>query len=437
MRNPNRRSKFLIKHSAFIILLMLTACFSKKPVTRPTPNKPKPTADLPYGKMDTVELKNKPGKTIPSPGGGIPGGSGSPVDPSKTYRIALVLPFQSNKFDETEGAALPKSSSIALQFYAGAKAALMKMSSDPNSPQMTVDVLDSKVADADFLAVLKNPTLAKADVVIGGFRNSQVTALADWGKLNGKIILSPDIATPGLATKNPNFIQLNPSLRAHCAAMLKKALLTHKPDEIVLVCKEKERDRLAFFQENSPGARFSEVVVPDATELFTTDLKPFFKPGKSTVFLVPHWSSQDFINSFFQKIKAQRGKTPVEIIGMPQWKNFENIEADDFESLNVSLAMARFRKENDPELADFYQKFLAETGTAPDDDALNGFDSMMFLSKMLRKNGLDFPKKLGGEKVRGLSSQFAFSKNGLDGAVDFWENSGVFVVKYVNGRFEE
>ncbi len=433
-----QQSRFLF--CILSIAILATACFHTKPTTgkpRPKPSKPDKTTDLPHGKMDTVVFKpGKPGKTIPSPGSGNTG-TGPTADPAKTYRIALLLPFQANKFEESGEEALPKNSTIALQFYAGAKAALMKMSTDPGSPKLTIDVIDSKVADFDFQTVLRSPGLAKADIVVGGFRSGHVIALADWGRTNGKIVVSPDIATAGLATKNPNFIQLNPSLRAHCLAMLKTALKTHEPDEIVLVCKEKERDRLAFFQENSPGERFAEIVVPDANELFTTDLRPFFKVGKSTVFLVPHWSSQDFINSFFQKTKAQRGKTSVEVFGMPQWRNFENIEGDDFETLHVSLAMARFPKRDAPEMGAFYQKFYSETGTAPDADALNGYDSMIFIGKMLRSHGLDFPKKLSGEKLRGLSAQFVFAKNGPDGAMDFWENTGVFVVRFVNGRFEE
>jgi hypothetical protein len=210
-------------------------------------------------------------------------------------------------------------------------------------------------------------------------------------------------------------------LRAHCVAMIRKALEKHTPDEIVLICKEKDRERLAFFQENHPnlGGKFTEIVSPDLDETLKNDLKPYFKPGKSVVFIVPHWANQEFINAVFQKIKAQKGKTAVEIYGMPQWKSFETIEADDLENLHVSLAMARFQTPDVPDLADFKQKYYTQTGTAPDEDALNGYDSMVFLGKMLKKYGLDFPKNLSNEKVRGLSSTYFFAKNNPDGATNY------------------
>lgn len=425
-------------------LLFLVGCFGSKKTPRPAPKPPGsgPSTDLPYGKMDTIRWQNDTRvKPIPSPGAGqIPsagGGDNQVAEPGKTYRIALLLPFLTDKFVDSTNARLPKNSGIALQFYAGAKLALAKLSSEPGI-NLQIEVVDSKVSDADFQAVLKNPFLKKADVLLGGFRGSHVQALADFGKLNGKIIVSPDIATPSLARQNPDFIQLNPSLRAHCETLFRYASAKNPTAEIVLVCREKERERLVFIQNQSQN-QLPEIVSPDADEQFKVDLKPYFKPGRTTVFILPTWSSQDFVNSFFQKVKAQRGKTPVEIYGMPQWREFENIEADDFENLHVHLSAARFARLSMPETDEFRQAFFNETGTIPTDDAFNGYDATLFLGRILKKYGSHFPEKLASASSRGLASKFEFRKIGATSdradQFDYWENGGVQILRFENYRF--
>ncbi len=335
LANNRFRRLFSLKTAFFALVLTFSACFpTKKPTTPTRPNTPPsrptqpPMADLPYGKMDTVAWKIDDSKPpIPSPSGQTPADrptspsdpeppTGRVAEPGRTYKMALVLPFLTDKFSP-DSASLPKNSKIGLQFYAGAKLAFEKLSTE-NGINLEVSVVDSKVSDADFAQVLKKQELQKADVILGGFRSSHVQGLADFGRLNGKIILSPDIVSAGLAKQNPKFIQLNPGLESHAQGILRHVLRGNRAENVVLVCREKERERLAFFQNAAPS-RLAEIASPDADEIFKTDLKSFFKAGQTTVFVVPSWASQDFVNSFLQKVKSQRGKNAVEVFGMPQW----------------------------------------------------------------------------------------------------------------------
>lgn len=408
----------------FLLFSVLLACSPKAaPAIRPNqPGKPAPQRPNPNQPIDTIRWST-PANAKP-PIGNQPG---QPVRPQgglgDTYHLALLLPFLTN---QTSGSTVPEKSNLALQFYAGAKIALEELSLTEGL-NLVVDVYDTQANDADFLPVISNPKLSKADVFIGPVRNSHVQAFADWTKRNRKIMISPETPTSELTVQNPDFIQINPSLRAHCEAITQFVRKTHRTDAVTLVCKEKEADRLPYFQNANAtapgGGAFSELIVPDATVNFDkTDLKKYLKAGRTSVFILPTWSSQDFIMAFLRKLKEVKGTSKVEVYGMPQWESYESIEPDYLSALNVHISSASHIDYSAQQVKDFQQKFYEATGTIPDDDAFNGYDVTLFTGKMLRRYGLSFPENLDREAFQGLRTRFRFSGVFVEGSVDYGSN---------------
>lgn len=352
-----------------------------------------------------------------------------------TYTIGLLMPFLTN---QASGNTVPDRSRLALQFYAGAKIALQEIS-ETEQINLIVDVYDTQSNDADFLQVMNTPRLQKADVFIGPVRNSHVEAFANWTKRNRKILVSPETPTSELTTQNPDFIQTNPSLRAHCEAITQYVLNSHRADAVTLVCKEKEADRLPYFhQANRSGTLFTELMVPDAALNFDkVDLKKHLKPGRTSVFILPTWASQDFVMAFLRKLKDVKGSAKVEVYGMPQWKNYDGIDPEYLASMNVHISSASYLDYSLPQIKTFQQKFYEATGTLPDEEAFNGYDVTLFTGKMLRRYGLSFPEKLHYETFRGLRSDFRFSRIFVSGNVDdgrnrpdYLENTFVHILKF-------
>ena len=352
--------------SALCLLLLAvlsTQCTPAKKTTAPggkPGNTQGPGDRNRYETMDTVRWTT-PANPRP-PIRSTPKDEDNPQDeplPGEVFRLAFLLPFLTDQFDETSGTP-PEKSSLALQFYAGAKLALEELSTNDNL-NLVVDVYDTHASDADFQKLLNNPRLDKADVYIGPVRASHVSALAEHAKLNRKILVSPESPNMGLATQNPDFIQLAPSFRAHCEAITRFVLQRHATNQVVLVCKEKEADRLPYFQrsiEVTGGGRFAELIVPDATTSFEKiDLKQYIKSGKTSVFIIPSWSSQDYIMAFLSRLNTIKGANKVEVYGMPQWMNFENIETDYYKSLDVHLPAPSYIERRMPEVQEFQHKF--------------------------------------------------------------------------------
>ena len=429
---------FLFPYSLLSLLFLVCTAFGCSSKTAPPVRygkPPKPATEKP-GKpvpMDTVRWTTP---TNPAPPiGSQPGQPGRPGGLSDSYNIGLLLPFVTSQAVENS---VPDKSRLALQFYTGAKIALEELSQTENI-NLVVDVYDTQINDADFLQLMSNPRLAKASVFIGPIRGSHVEAFADWTKKNRKILVSPETPTSELTAQNPDFIQTNPSLRAHCEAITRFVKRKHRSDAVTLVSREKEADRLPYFQNTTgDGLRFNELIVPDATTNFDKiDLRKYLKPGRTTVFVLPTWASQDYVMAFLRKLKEVKGNNAVEVYGMPQWKNFEAIEPEYLTSLNVHISSASYIDYASPAVKAFQQKFYEATGTIPDDDAFNGYDVTLFTGRMLRRYGLSFPQNLDREPFRGLHGDFRFTRIFNTGHLDdgrnlpdYMENTFVHILKF-------
>lgn len=435
------------QYAIILILLLFVACNPARKATTSVPGR-KPASTVPttrprFEPMDTVRWAPAPGVQPPI---GNPTGPGmTPITPysGQTYRLALLLPFLTNQADPS-GQPVPEKSELALQFFGGAKLALQKLSTEEGL-NLSVDVFDTQINDADFQRLFSNPRLDKAQVLIGPVRSSHVALLAERIKQTHQILISPESPSMDMTRQNPDFIQINPSLRAHCAAITRFVLQHHRPEDVTLVCKQKEADRLPYFQQaNAPGnPPFAQLVVPDAALNFDNiDLRPYFKPGRTAVFILPTWASQDFVMAFLQKLHISRGNTQVEVYGMPQWTNFENIEPEYFAEMNVHISSASYVDRTSPEAREFRQAFYSAYGTVPDDNAYNGYDVTLFAGNMLKKYGLSFPQRLSMEQFSGLHSEFQFAKVFTTGAVDdllnqydYLENVFVYILAFRNYKF--
>lgn len=404
---------------------------------------PKRAADRPISAqtpMDTIRWRERPGQKPPI---GPPKQTARPdlKKNSDSYTIALLLPFLTNQFEET-GNTVSDKNRFALQFYAGARLALEELSKE--SPiNLVVDVYDTQASDMDFRELFNNSRFDRADVYIGPIKTSHVGLMAEHAKLNRKIVVSPETPSTELTSQNPDFIQINPSLRAHCAAIMQYVRRYHQTDAVTLVAKQKEADRLPYFQGVNPGAPMQELIVPDEMGNFDKiDLKAYIKPNRTSVFILPSWADQDFIVAFLRRLRAVKGNNPVEVYGMPQWRNFQGLESEFLLSLNVHISSASYLNYEDESLRQFQQAFYLATGTIPDEDGFNGYDVTLFTGRMLQKYGLSFPERLPGEFFNGFRTNFRFSRVNASGPLDsatpqfdYLENTYVYIMKFTSYGF--
>lgn len=424
----------------FSLVVLLCACnparrSGSKPVRPAQPSKPTTSKPAP---MDTIRWT--PDNSGRPPIGGVPQRPGDRPGnlAGESYRIAFLLPFLTNQMGAS--GEVPEKSRLAVQFYAGAKIALEQLSQE--QVNLEIDVFDTQASDADFQKVMGNRRLENASIFIGPVRSSHLEMFAKWTKERRKILISPESPSAGLTQQNPDFIQMNPSLKAHCEAITRHVRLANNPDAITLVCKEKEADRLPYFQQANEvlggKTRFAELIVPDDARNFDKiDLRKYLRAGRSTIFILPSWASQDFVMAFLRKLRETKGSNQVEVYGMPQWRSFEVIDPEYLSALNVHISAASWIDYSAQEIKDFQEKFYESTGTIPDDDGFNGYDITLFTGRMLARYGLSFPDRLEEQQARTLRGQFSFSKIFGSHAVDdgrnipdYQENTFVHILKF-------
>ncbi|MBK8555584.1 MAG: ABC transporter substrate-binding protein [Lewinellaceae bacterium] len=355
-----------------------------------------------------------------------------------------MMPFDAGQFDE-ETNAVPEKSEPAMQFYAGAQLALQQLSVE-NRVKLQVEFQDARGNDTDFRQLINSGKLDKAQVLIGPMRSSQVEMLAAATREKRQILVSPTTPVSTLTQANPDFIQINPSLKSHCVAITRFVRRYNEPANVVLVCKEKEAGRLPYFQEANAalgGGPMKELILPDdATNFDKAALASYLKSGKTTTFIMPSWSSQDFVMSLLLKLNAIKGRNQVEVFGMPQWANFENIEPEYFRNLNVHLSSADYIDRNQPRIKDFEQLFFDTYGTVPTDDGFSGYDVTLFTGRMLARYGLSFPERLNTDNFEGLHAPYRFEavrNNGFmdtgTSTYDYLENTHVLILRFDQNKF--
>ncbi len=382
---------------------------------------------------------NATGGTKPPTGsntGGTTSGTGKET-------VSILLPFMAN----TSSSGVPENSQWAVSFYAGARLAYDDLEED--GVKFTVNVMDTEASSTKINSLLKSGDLPKSDLIIGPYKRENVQIMQEFAKKNRVPLIVPYTAQMGVTEDNPYYIQVNPSLKTHCEAMTKHIRKSHQPENVVLVALDKaeEKARFQYFQDantliekGKTGKRFKELLVPEgAANFHTINVGQFLNSSATTVFVVPSWSNQTFIYSLLRQLMAKQGQgEDIIVYGMNTWLDFEQIDFEYFEKLQLHVSSASYVDDNDERVKQFKSKYFSSYGTVPNDEAFLGYDVMYYFGKQLAKHGKDFSRKLDTQPSDMLHGRFEFSRVVTDPSkhkedLDYYdqlENTFVHILKF-------
>lgn len=258
--------------------------------------------------------------------------------------------------------------------------------------------MDNQASEAKTSSLLSsNADIRNAHLIIGPYRQETAALVANYANVNDKTMVSPYTTSELAANNNPNYIQINPTLKTHCQAITRHARERYRPEQIVLVCRGREVDRLQYFQEENARIsggnnvrRFREYVVPENQDVNSGQLLSLLQTD-TTVFLVPSWAPETFITSFLRKLDlAKRASQGVVVYGMPQWMQYESADYDLYERLNVHVSSSTFVDPLSTAAQLFRRRFFDRFGTLPKEEAYLGYDVASFSGKMLNQYGTKF-----------------------------------------------
>ena len=360
-----------------------------------------------------------------------------------SYNVAFMLPFVTNRFDPTSGQ-IDNISDWALHFYGGAKIAFDKLSEE--DVKLNVSVLDTEGSPRQVSTLLRQETLQDAHLIIGPYRGDNVNMVASAIKRNNTIMVSPHFVPDNDNQSNPKYIQVKPSIKSHCEALVRHARKYFRPSQIVLVARNnpEEINALRYLQdenarlENDVYAEpFQEYIVnvDNQANLDDIDVLPFVSLGDSTAFIVPSWSSEKFVYSFLRKVDVTRAEeNTVVVYGMPQWTSFERIDFEYYDNLEVHVSSSNYLNPMSAEVQAFKKSFFDRFGLVPNEEAFLGHDVALYFGRMLAKHGTKFQYFLNQDPQDLLHTRFEFGEVKISNSVQDIANLPIqkFENKYLN-----
>ncbi len=421
------------------------------------------------GGVDTIRWDNKPsdyppitdnsGSTIvepvnpvepqPNPDDKDPDEPDTPVvDPIEeteySYDVAFMLPFYSNKAGT--GQITSSSSLKSLEFYTGAKMALDKLSAE--GLNLKVYAYDTQGSSSQVSSIMSRSEFSGMDLVFGPMKTDPLKTAASRVRGKQTVLVSPWNPKTSITSSNPNYIQVSPSLKTHCEAIMKYVRQNHYIGNVVLACKQgtSERNYFTYFQNANKVLAGSTATasIPELEAEYGDNipLENYYQPD-STVFIVPSWDEK-FISNLLRKIAITKGNRKVVVYGLPQWMNFERIDFDYYERLNIHVSSAVFVDAESYEVREFRRDYYNKTGTVPGTDAFLGYDLTLYFGRQLKEKGNSFIRQLDvnpssqGEYYHTVFQFEGDSPSGTDNFnnIDKFENKHVNILKFDNFGFQ-
>lgn len=371
-------------------------------------------------------------------------------DQSSLYRISVALPFLTQMRD-TLGRANEKAYP-SLHFLQGLRLALDSMT----TPRKTIQwrIFDTEASRGRMYQLLSEDTsFIQSDIIIGPWRSSNLQMMAKVGKSREQIVFSPFYPNAPFEGDYQQFVQVNPSLKAHCEALTFFLRNRFQPEEVLLVCREKqaEVERLALFQEanalyarDTAVAKFPEYLIPDETDAFQEmDFRPYLDEGIKAV-VVPSWSNEAFVYSLMRLLSTQKEEEEeVMVLGMPQWMEFNISSFNYYEDLQLHIPIPVFADPQLPEAKQFRKHYLEKYGTLPTTESYLGYDLATYLTDLLNREGLGFIRTLDVFAHEGLGTSFHFEPVAGDPRPDmeippfrYYENTHVKIIRFKDFFFQ-
>lgn len=319
---------------------------------------------------------------------------------SSGMSMAFFLPFNAAKFNSLENK-IPAASMDAIHYHNGILMALDEL----KEKNILIDAYfyDTEGNSATLKSKLNsNRNLAKVDLLVGPFKKNCAVELAEFAKTNKKPLVSPRVMNTTVTESNPYYLQMNPSVKAHCEALMKHALANFSPEQIVVVGRASEKSELEMMRyciEYFNGTKLAtdtsyikEFIITDDTPGYTeVDVLPMMHQSKPSAIIIPSFRDESFVYEMLNKIRINQEDKMISVYGLPQWKTkFVNIAPSMYESLNVHITSVNFIDLFDPEIKQWIAAYNEKFAMIPDDEAFTAYATTKYFGKLFSIHGPDF-----------------------------------------------
>jgi len=347
--------------------------------------------------------------------------SGSFVDLTQSLdrytakELVLLLPFNASRVGDNASERMKTDGflNMTMDFYLGAKLAIDKAIG--MGLPLTVKVFDSNEtkSSSDVKRILANENLAKTEVVIGPFFQSNVDDAVKALPNSDIVLVSP--LSNEKANPSSQLVQTMPY-----GDVLKQSLLEYfiqKDSKITVIVDEKKASTKRFMQRHYPNIKLIE----------TKDLKDIDKTlvaGKNNAFILDSNSIESAL-LLTDKLKNKTDKFDIQVASFDKSEVFDygEIKIETLVALHYTYPSVTRDSETSLDTA-FAREFKAQNNMVPNRFAIRGYDvTLDVILRMFQKDG--FTGALGLKSTE-IENKFVYSKN-PEGTV---RNRGVYILQY-------
>jgi len=297
----------------------------------------------------------------------------------KSFRIAFLLPFSSSGKTNTK---------IAAEFFGGAWVAMDSLKN--LGMQLEVFVYDTRSKnDSDQVeSILSKPELKTMDMIIGPLYSANIAPVAEFASRYKIPVVSPFSRSNHLILNRPYLIKITPDEES-VARRTVKYLTTFYPEaNYILVDPGNKKDSLMhlYYLQALKSIAGKDTSRFHFTRLKTGGALGALRKDIKNVIIFP-CSREITVKDYITKINKATDKTDVSIVGTDDWLEFNNIEADYYENLNLHIPTVNFANYQDTSNFSFIKKYQEYMKTDPDMYAFKGYYVTYQMITMLAKYG--------------------------------------------------
>lgn len=341
----------------------------------------------------------------------------------KPFNIALFIPLYAAKNSAVDVKKVIQEQqnfypgTRFIEFYEGVLLALDSLKNSGISINLTV--YDTAKDSARIATVLQDSKMKDIDLIIGPFFKTTLEPVAEFAKDNNIPIVSPHSSKSDFISENPNLIFLNPNLEILVDETAKKTLLLGNLNVILVKTGIKASDQTidlykAAYEQHKDSVAIIEI---DYASKGMSGIISSLKADKNNIVVYTATDRSTvlkFINFFYADVFKME-KTFITLLGMPIWKNYDNIEVENLHDLQFMVGNTSYVDYNHSEVKQFIRKYRKVYHTEPSDRSFMGYDIMMFFGKILYSHGKDFIPCLPDYKQKLLCTDFKFEKVSEEG----------------------
>ncbi|HTF04241.1 MAG TPA: LysM peptidoglycan-binding domain-containing protein [Bacteroidia bacterium] len=350
------------------------------------------------------------------------------------YNVALMMPLQLWNTANIEPddivarppkAEFPQKPKAAVEFYEGALLAIDSM----RKTGMKINVWVYDVDDIDSgktAGILAKPEFATMDLIIGPFSPGPFDEIADFAAAHNIAIVSPVSPANRVLFKNPMALKTLPSTGTQMEHLAEHIAKERKDDNIIMITSGllKEQKMCSSFQDKMNGLRTAEGKDSILVNQGFSGVESKLKKDVMNVLVIPSMS-QAFVTDLLRNLHTLAEKYKITVYGMPSWMEFENLDPEYMQSLNMHFASPYFVDYDSPATKRFILRYRGVFGGDPTTYSFAGFDVTLFFLQQLQHGGTGFVNQIATTTGEGLQQSFSFVKSDAESG---YENTGIRIV---------